>query len=65
MAGTSKGLIQIVRVDPELIADIIPVDFPINLMLAAAWDEATCPKYNFSIRSEFSSLYRLLPYIFY
>ncbi|XP_046651701.1 putative fatty acyl-CoA reductase CG5065 isoform X2 [Daphnia pulicaria] len=42
LAGTSKGLIQIVRVDPELIADIIPVDFPINLMIAAAWDEATC-----------------------
>jgi fatty acyl-CoA reductase len=65
MAGTSKGLIQIVRVDPELIADIIPVDFPINLMIAAAWDEATCTKYNFSIRSEFCSLFRLLPNIFY
>ncbi|XP_046651716.1 LOW QUALITY PROTEIN: putative fatty acyl-CoA reductase CG5065 [Daphnia pulicaria] len=50
MAGTSKGLIQIVRVDPELIADIIPVDFPINLMLAAAWDEATCTKSSDRIR---------------
>ena len=44
MAGVSKGLIQIAQVNSELIADIIPVDIPINLMIAAAWDEGTCAK---------------------
>lgn len=25
------------RVDEQLVSDIIPVDFPINLMIAVAW----------------------------
>lgn len=41
MAGVSKGLIRTVRVNEQLVTDMIPVDIPINMMIAAAWNKAT------------------------
>ena len=41
IAGTAKGLLRVVRGDSEKIADIIPVDLAINLMIAVAWYTAT------------------------
>jgi fatty acyl-CoA reductase len=29
------------KINADLISDIIPVDYPINLMIAAAWHTAT------------------------
>jgi len=41
IAGVSKGLLRALRLDQNAVGDIIPVDFPINLMIAAAWYTAT------------------------
>ena len=40
IAGVSKGLLRVVNVDQTKIIDVIPVDFSINLMIAAAWNTA-------------------------
>ena len=44
VAGVSKGLIQTIRVDSQVIADLVSVDIAINLMIASAWDKGTCAK---------------------
>ncbi|XP_046651749.1 putative fatty acyl-CoA reductase CG5065 [Daphnia pulicaria] len=39
LAGMLKGFINTVKANAELITDLMPVDIPINLMIAAAWDK--------------------------
>jgi len=41
IAGAGKGFLRVVRVREDLIGDLIPVEFPIHLMIAAAWHTAT------------------------
>jgi len=41
IVGVAKGVVRTVRVDSRLVADLIPVDIVINLMIAAAWDRAS------------------------
>jgi len=41
IAGMAKGILRVVRCKKELVADIIPVDIAINLMIAVAWYTAT------------------------
>ncbi|KAI9556289.1 hypothetical protein GHT06_018863 [Daphnia sinensis] len=43
-AGVSKGLIYTIRGDEKLVADLVPVDIAINLMIAAAWHRGTSDK---------------------
>ena len=37
MTGNGKGFIRVFNIDDKLVCDIIPVDYPINLMIAVAW----------------------------
>ena len=41
IAGVSKGVLRALRLQLNSVGDIIPVDFPINLMITAAWYTAT------------------------
>lgn len=41
MAAVGKGLFRILKINEDMISDIIPVDYPINLMIAVAWHTAT------------------------
>lgn len=41
IAGVGKGFLRVVRSRPELVGDMIPVEYPIHLMLAVAWYTAT------------------------
>ena len=41
IVGIAKGFVRTVRVNCRLVADLIPVDIAINLMIAAAWDRAS------------------------
>ncbi|KAI9556219.1 hypothetical protein GHT06_018793 [Daphnia sinensis] len=43
-AGVIKGLIYTIRGDEKLVADLVPVDIAINLMIAAAWHRGTSDK---------------------
>lgn len=36
MAGLGKGFLRVLKVKQELVCDIIPVDYPINMMIAVA-----------------------------
>jgi fatty acyl-CoA reductase len=45
LAGMLKGFINTVKANAELITDLMPVDIPINLMIAAAWDKGICEEY--------------------
>lgn len=38
VAGVGKGFMRTVHVNPDLVGDLVPVDIPINLMIAAAWN---------------------------
>ena len=40
IAGSGKGLMRTLLCDENLVADIVPVDVPINLMITAAWHTA-------------------------
>ncbi|KAF0294751.1 putative fatty acyl-CoA reductase [Amphibalanus amphitrite] len=40
IAGSGKGLMRTLLCDEDLVADIVPVDVPINLMITAAWHTA-------------------------
>lgn len=40
MAAVGKGFIRVIKMDKDLVADIIPVDYSINLMVAVAWNTA-------------------------
>ncbi|XP_077994546.1 fatty acyl-CoA reductase 1-like isoform X2 [Glandiceps talaboti] len=33
-----KGLLRSMRADPNAVADVVPVDIPVNVMIAAAWN---------------------------
>ena len=37
-AGVGKGLLRALNCDAKLVGDMLPVDIPINLMIAAAWN---------------------------
>ncbi|XP_057371715.1 putative fatty acyl-CoA reductase CG5065 [Daphnia carinata] len=37
IAAVGKGFFRIMKINSELVSDIIPVDYPINLMIAVAW----------------------------
>lgn len=41
IAGVGKGFIRISKIDKHLVTDIIPVDYPINLMIAVGWYTAS------------------------
>jgi hypothetical protein len=41
IAAVGKGFFRVMKINADLISDIIPVDYPINLMIAAAWHTAT------------------------
>ena len=41
IAGTSKGVLRAMRLGLTSVGDIIPVDFPIAMMISAAWFTAT------------------------
>jgi fatty acyl-CoA reductase len=41
IAGAGKGLLRTLWCHTTMVADVIPVEFPINLMIAVAWHTAT------------------------
>jgi len=41
IAGAGKGLLRTLWCHKNMVADVIPVEFPINLMIAVAWHTAT------------------------
>ncbi|KAI9553796.1 ABC protein [Daphnia sinensis] len=41
IAAVGKGLFRILKINEDMISDIIPVDYAINLMIAVAWHTAT------------------------
>ena len=41
IAGVATGVLSVVRCKEELVADVVPVDTVINLMVAVAWYTAT------------------------
>lgn len=38
--SVGKGLVRVLRADPSLIADVVPVDCVVNHMISAAWERA-------------------------
>ncbi len=32
-----KGLVRSLHLDPRVVVDLVPVDFPVNTMITAAW----------------------------
>ena len=43
-AGLQTGLLRTIKVDGDLVADIIPVDVVINAMIVAGWKRGTVDK---------------------
>lgn len=43
LAGASKGLLRTLHCRRRMLADLVPVDIPINLMCCVAWRTATSP----------------------
>ena len=41
IAGAGKGLLRTLWCQTSMVADVVPVEFPINLMIAVAWHTAT------------------------
>ena len=41
VSAVGKGFFRVMKINKDLISDIIPVDYPINLMIAVAWHTAT------------------------
>jgi fatty acyl-CoA reductase len=41
IAGIGNGFICVLKVKNNLVGDFIPVDYPINLLIAVAWFIAT------------------------
>jgi len=39
--GVAKGFLSVVRGKEELVADLVPVDIAINIMITVAWQTAT------------------------
>ena len=48
VAGVLTGIVRVNKTDPGLIGDIIPVEYPINVAIAAAWHRATYKYVTFS-----------------
>ncbi|XP_077995112.1 fatty acyl-CoA reductase 1-like [Glandiceps talaboti] len=51
MIACGKGLLRTMKANPNAIADVVPVDIPVNVMIAAAWNigvlkSTTIPVYN-------------------
>lgn len=44
-AGVGKGVIRVVKTDGTLIGDMIPCDYAINMMIAAAWSKGLEEEY--------------------
>ena len=40
ISGVGKGFMRSFYINSELVGDIIPVEYPINLMIAVAWHTA-------------------------
>lgn len=40
IVGAGKGMLRTLHCRGELVADLIPVDIPINLLIVAAWHTA-------------------------
>ena len=40
IAGFGKGFLRVLKINANLIGDVVPVDIPVNLMIAAAWNRA-------------------------
>lgn len=38
MIGIGVGVIRIFTINPDLVTDLLPVDYAVNLILAAGWD---------------------------
>ena len=57
MAGFGKGFLRALKINGNLIGDVVPVDFPINLMIAAAWNRAMEETY---FKNSFSFVYYIL-----
>jgi len=41
ITGVATGVISVVRCKEELVADVVPVDIVINMMITVAWQTAT------------------------
>lgn len=41
IAAVGKGFFRVLKINADFVSDIIPVDYPINLMIAVAWHLAT------------------------
>lgn len=41
VAGAGMGILRTMHCDPDMIADVVPADMVINVMIATAWDVAT------------------------
>jgi hypothetical protein len=40
VSGVGKGFIRTFKINSQLVGDIVPVDYPINLMIAVGWHTA-------------------------
>jgi alcohol-forming fatty acyl-CoA reductase len=40
VAGALAGVIRVIKLNPASVADIVPLDYPINMIIAAAWHKA-------------------------
>ena len=41
IAGVQAGIMRVYKADPATVGDVIPVDYPTNVVIAAAWHKAT------------------------
>lgn len=41
VVGAGLGILRTMHCDPDMIADLVPADMVINVMIASAWDVAT------------------------
>lgn len=41
VVGAGVGLLRTMHCDEDMLAEVVPVDMVINVMIAAAWDVAT------------------------
>lgn len=37
ISAVGKGFLRVMKIDKQLVSDIVPVDYPINLMIAVGW----------------------------
>jgi fatty acyl-CoA reductase len=40
VVGAGLGILRTMHCDPDMIADLVPADMVINVMIATAWDVA-------------------------